>query len=91
MEKVELHPAHTWDCPDCGKENFCRGVTVEMTEEDIAGQIEMYGGEPEDWRTGHWITKPDIVTCVHCGVEFETEDMMPLEDEDGPDEGDGPE
>lgn len=78
-EKVELHPAHTWDCPDCGRENFCRGVTMEMSNEDVQEMIDRFGGEPTDHRS-YWITAPESVTCAHCGKEFEAKDQA--EDED---------
>ena len=66
MEKtVELHPAHVWDCPDCGGENFCRCVVFEPDEADIK----------MGYLPGAWLTAPDWVTCAHCGIEHECEDM----------------
>lgn len=70
--KVELHCAYVWDCPECGGENFCRAVTVEQTPEDIDHLVGEYGGDPSDWQTGQWMTRPDEVTCAHCGQEYET-------------------
>jgi hypothetical protein len=29
--------------------------------------------EPSDWKTGDWVTQPEVVVCSHCGAEFETE------------------
>lgn len=72
--KVELHNAYQWDCEECGKENFCRAVTVEMTPEDIEEMQAEHGGDSEDWQTGEWMTRPDEVTCAHCGKTFETTD-----------------
>lgn len=71
MSRAELHAAFAWDCDSCGRENFVRAVTVEMSQEDIEGMIAEHGGDPEDWRTGHWESRPDEVTCQHCGTEYE--------------------
>jgi len=68
---VELHPAHIWDCPECGAENFCRCVVMELSvEEREEMQSQMEPGE-----FGDWVTSPDSVTCNQCGREFRTEDM----------------
>lgn len=75
MKVVELHPAHVWDCDECGRENFCRGVVVELSEEDKEAMIVQEGGVPEDWATGNWLTAPELVRCVHCGIEFRTRDF----------------
>lgn len=75
MESVELHPAHTWDCPECGRENFCRCVTAELTPEDREEAMRaMY--DLDAWEvlpegvSGHFLTAPDDVTCAHCGETF---------------------
>lgn len=70
--KIELRPAHTWDCEDCGRENFCRGVVYEPSPEDQA-EFEEETGQP--FEMGHWMTAPEAVTCAHCGATFQTEDM----------------
>ena len=72
--KVELHPAHSWDCDNCGVGNFCRAIVTDMTQEDIDWLVIHHGGEPSDWNTGNWMTRPDEVTCDHCGMTFETQD-----------------
>lgn len=69
--KIELHPAHVWDCDECGRENFCRGIVVEPSEEERA-EMEEAMGEP--FVMGDWLTAPNEVTCAHCGAEFDTED-----------------
>tara|TARA_B100000749_G_C18449874_1_gene475798 strand:- start:2436 stop:2834 length:399 start_codon:yes stop_codon:yes gene_type:complete len=33
-EHIELIPAFTWDCPDCGRNNFCRAIAIETSPED---------------------------------------------------------
>jgi hypothetical protein len=72
--KVELHPAHVWDCDECGRENFCRGVVMEISEQDREAMIARYGGKEEDWQTGNIISAPDEVTCAHCGQTFVVEE-----------------
>lgn len=72
IQKVELHCAYQWDCEECGKENFCRAVIVEMTPEDRAEMRKRHGGDDEGWETGNWMTRPDEVTCSSCNAVFET-------------------
>lgn len=82
-EKVELHPAHMWDCPECGRENFCRSIVYHPepgeTMRDVVAHV--LGVEPfevpDDMaENSFWMTAPDKVTCAHCGEAFETEDQM---------------
>jgi hypothetical protein len=65
MDPVELHPAHVWDCPECGIENFCRCVFFEPDAQDMEMGIEQ----------GMWLTAPDQVTCTSCATTFDCEDM----------------
>ena len=74
-EKVEMRCAYEWTCPNCGTDHFQRAVIMEMTAEDVADLRERYGGDNEDWQSGHWMTRPDQVECPECGDEFETEDV----------------
>jgi rubredoxin len=67
-EEVELLPAYMWDCPECGGENFERGIVPEMSEEDKAELREEHG-VVED---GHWMLMPSKVTCRHCEATFDT-------------------
>jgi predicted nucleic acid-binding Zn ribbon protein len=67
MKTIELRPAHTWDCDDCGRENFCRGVVAEPSEDERREMEETTG---EAFVMGHWMTAPDEVTCAHCGATF---------------------
>ncbi len=77
-EKVELHQAWSWDCPECGRENFERAVTCELSDEDKQHMKEDHG--IPDPMTGDWVSAPLDVTCKHCGKDFETEE--PDDDED---------
>jgi hypothetical protein len=56
-QKVELYPAFSWDCEDCGRNNFVPGMTI---EDDFSDE------------EGVWIMQPDEVTCGKCGSVFET-------------------
>lgn len=79
MKEVELQPAHVWTCEECGRDNFCRGVVVEFTAEDALEMAELEPGiDPEQWRSGFWISTPDEVTCVHCGEVFVAKDSQDL-------------
>lgn len=78
-QKVELHNAHVWDCEECGRENFCRSVTVEMNPDDprdaelialAKAECEEIGGDVNSF----WQSEPEVVVCSHCGAEFETGD-----------------
>ncbi len=79
MQKVELHTAYVWDCEACGRENFCRSVVVEFSEED---RLEMAKEHGVEFETGEWVQRPDEVICQHCGAEFETEDIHQDDDDD---------
>lgn len=74
LTRVELHPAYSWDCPECGVMQFSRAIVAEITPEDQEDLAERYGGEAEEYLTGHWMSKPDEVICSACGCQFETVD-----------------
>lgn len=81
--KVELRPAHAWDCPNCSETNYCEGEIVEFTQEDREAMKEDYPDvDPENWQTGMMVTTPEEVMCSHCGAEFGVAD-----DPDDPNEG----
>lgn len=67
---IELHPAHSWDCERCGRENFSRCVTVSH-QDTPQGPAEH----------GMWLTAPTMVICCHCGAEYlvreDWEDITP--------------
>ena len=64
MNTVELHPAFFWDCDQCGRQNFERGVTHEGPI-DTTLEFTMLDGI--------LVKGPSTVTCPHCGASFETE------------------
>lgn len=69
-EKVELIPAHTWDCPFCAHENFARCVVVELDPIEKAEVLAEHGLGPDE--DGLILTKPDWVACWSCGNEYQT-------------------
>lgn len=83
-ERVELRPAFAWDCPECGVEQFHRGVVPEMSPEDEQEAREALG--MESWEEGQLMTAPDSVTCSNCGQTFEAFDFGEDEDEDDEDD-----
>lgn len=70
MPEVELRPAYAWDCPECGREVFQRGIVPEMSDDDFAALRDEYGVEP--WEAGDFVTMPDRVSCPHCQSSFAT-------------------
>lgn len=74
IERAELFAAYEWICPNCGKNQFESAITAEFDEETTREMIEQHGGDPDDWKTGKWVTRPDSVTCRNCNAEFETTD-----------------
>lgn len=80
--KIDLHPAHVWDCEECGRENFCRCVAVELDPSDPCDAELLEIARAECTETGNkvegfWQTAPETVTCAHCGAEFEANDDRP--------------
>jgi hypothetical protein len=67
---VTLNPAYSWDCPECGAENFERGIVPEMSPEELAATKAEMGIEP--WDEGSLMMMPTQVTCRGCGVKFAT-------------------
>lgn len=67
---VVLRPAYAWDCPECGRENFCGGILPEMADEDLAALRAEYGIEA--WEEGDFMMMPTSVTCCHCHVAAAT-------------------
>ena len=74
-EKVELIPAFQWDCPECGRENFARGIVLEASSEEVQALREKFGVEPGE--EGCFMGQPTEVTCAHCDELFETEHFPP--------------
>jgi hypothetical protein len=69
MIEVELLPAYMWDCPECGGENFERGIVPEMSREEFELMCQENGVVEEN---GHWMLMPSQVNCRHCEFTFKT-------------------
>ncbi len=76
-EIVELHPAHMWDCPECGRENFCRCVLAVVPNEERESFAEKASFDPDmiAMMQGDFVTAPDEVTCKFCETTFKTIDQ----------------
>lgn len=68
MDTIELRPAFAWDCGECGRENFERGIVMEQDAESLATLREEWG-VPEDV-SGDFVTTPKVVKCKYCSTEF---------------------
>lgn len=79
---VELHDAYVWDCDSCGRENFERAVVVAPESLDPETRAALADVAGDDWITGDFTTRPDVVRCRACGAEFDAEDADDLDDLD---------
>jgi DNA-directed RNA polymerase subunit RPC12/RpoP len=85
IRSIPLRLAYAWDCPDCGREVFERGIVPEMAPEDLAKLREEHGVEP--WMEGDFLLAPEEVKCPHCGSRFSVANLPGGdEDEDHPSE-----
>lgn len=66
--EIELHAAFFWDCPECGRENFVRGVKPEFSASELAELRDEHGINP--WETGSFLLRPNDVKCCHCNEKF---------------------
>jgi hypothetical protein len=72
LQKIELHQAFSWDCPECGMEMFTRGIVPEMSYEEEQEMRSDFAVEP--WENGDFILMPNIVECRNCHSKFSTVD-----------------
>ncbi len=70
IRQIRLRPAYVWDCQECGREVFERGIVPEMAPEDMEKLREEYG--VESWEDGDFVTMPDEVTCPYCHTSYMT-------------------
>lgn len=69
MKMVELHIAYMWTCEECGRDNFERGITRELNDEERQ-EVEPMGIAIE--AESLWTMAPDAVTCKYCQTQFGT-------------------
>lgn len=84
LMRVNLDPAWSWTCPRCHTRNFAESSRFEPVDEDDLRQTLIGCGELEEWQETppmesedgnrvELLWMPDVVVCVCCGIEFETE------------------
>lgn len=71
LDIVELNPAYSWTCDDCGTKNFEEATSPELTREE-AEEIAKEYNLPEALG-GIFFQVPDTVVCCNCGAIFCTE------------------
>jgi rubredoxin len=69
-ERVTLRGAYVWTCPECGIDQFERGIAVECSDEELIELREDHGIQP--WETGNWMLMPKAVRCKVCHKKFPT-------------------
>lgn len=67
-KEVELHPCYSWDCDECGRQNYARPVVGDFDAATFDELRTEHGIEP--WETGLWLVVPDEVQCRHCNSKF---------------------
>ena len=70
FEAVELRPAYSWDCSECGGGNFSRAIVPEMSEDELEELRTEHGIEV--WEDGAFMMMPTEVECLHCHQIFPT-------------------
>ena len=90
---IELHPAFSWDCAECGRENFQRAISRFLDPNDpVEASIirEAHGIAEDDEippsRQCRVKTIPEKVTCKHCNMQFLTTDTSPDSAKNGEDD-----
>lgn len=46
-QKVRIWTAYQWTCDDCGRDNFERAITCELTPDERKDLAEEHGLDPE--------------------------------------------
>jgi len=89
-EKVEVHPAYVWDCPECGVENFERAAVLDLPDDEKLelmhkqGILEPYQtlDDMPEGEGGLFMSQPQEVDCRECGKHYDTEYMTDPKSED---------
>ena len=68
MKAIELRTAFAFDCDNCGKENFVRGIVHEFSQEEIDDLKDKFGIDRQT--IGDWMTIPEVVECQYCKTQF---------------------
>ena len=62
-ETVELHAAWRWDCDECGRENWIRGIHL---EDEHLSQSQREILDEAEW----WVLYPERVECSECKSSY---------------------
>jgi hypothetical protein len=84
MGKVELRPAYTWTCDECGRDQFERGFVFDTSVADdheiqtLCDKADISREEYEaicnaEGEGGMFMMSPKSVTCSACLAKFEVE------------------
>ena len=65
---IELRPAFTWDCPECGREHFVRVRIPEFSDAELSELRDEHG--VNHWESGNFIAVPKAVNCKFCDRDF---------------------
>lgn len=68
VRTVELHLAFAWICDDCGTDNYCRSISIELDEHQSFYERDRMGMSQEG--KGSFNTMPKGVKCHSCGARF---------------------
>lgn len=68
LKDIELHMAYMFDCDNCGKENFVRGISPDFTQSEADAIKEKHG--IDTCNQGAFVVIPNTVTCKHCNTSF---------------------
>lgn len=71
MNTVELRQAWEWTCDECGRDNFARAITAELSKEELE-EVKVKMGI-FDMNPGDLVTQPTEVICRFCGTIFTVE------------------
>lgn len=84
MNSTELRPAYTWDCDECGIENFERTISISLEELSEEGRSQFTEEQLEEFLTeeGTFNSMPDTVKCKNCKTEYITYHMLYGDEED---------
>lgn len=69
MKTVELHHMYSWDCDECGRENYTRVVLPNLGPDEME-YLKIHHKIDKNTNDQAIIISPDIVECKYCRVRF---------------------
>lgn len=73
---IELHPALTWDCESCGRENILR-LAVDSHSDDPGSPAAKFV-EKHQKESAISARIPEYVKCSHCSASFMIDRRTPI-------------